>query len=134
MSNLFKRKPKGDAIDKFREEKDSLITFEDLAKIPLNEMQQIVKDRPGAIECIRLKSGTESLMFTVYMKQGEVWEKHHHDCDEVCVVFKGELKDTIQNKTAKSAQALEFKAGQRHYVVAKKASVFYVEFKKPKQQ
>ena len=119
------------AIEKFRDKEDRLITYKELLKIPMGKTVQILEDSPGDIECTRIKSTDEnSIMFTVTMKKGKVWEKHHHDCHEICVVYRGELVDEIGDRVAKSAQLLNFKPNQPHYVVAKEDSIFYVEFKR----
>lgn len=134
MINFFKKKinlPK--AVRKFRTKNDVLITFNELKKIPLNTLIQIHPDIPGAIECTRISSvNPDSLMFTVTMKKGEIWEKHHHNCEETCVVYKGKLKDVVTGYEATSAQLLNFSPYQEHYVIAEEDSIFYVEFKKPK--
>lgn len=121
-----------EAINKFRDEKDLLITYAELEKIPLNETIQMIKKSPGAIECIRITSRIENtLMFTVSMKANQVWEQHHHDCDETTIVFRGRLRDILNDKEAGIAESLFYKKKKSHFVVAMEDSVFYVEFKKP---
>lgn len=134
LSKIFKKNKntKLSTIDKFQAKSDLLITYEDLKKIKLNEVQQIVKSLPGAIECIRISSiNKDSLMFTVTMKANQLWEKHHHDCEETCVVYKGKLIDALTGYDAGPAELLNFKPYQPHYVIAEEDTIFYVEFKKP---
>ena len=132
MTSFFKKSSNETAVSKFRDPDDRLITYEDLSKIPLNQTVDIVKGIKGAIECTRISSTNEtSLMFTVTMKAGQIWEKHHHDCFEICVVYKGELLDLISGKSAKTAQAITFDKYVTHFVKANKDTIFYVEFKKP---
>lgn len=121
------------AILKFRDPKDVLITFADLEKIPLDEMVEIVPEKPGAIKCTRISSPNDSLMFTVTMKKGEFWENHHHDTYEIILVAKGKLMDENTNIVAEKAQTLTFKPYQTHHVVAKEDCLFYVEFKNPRK-
>lgn len=130
---MFKKK-EANAITKFKDSKDELIKYVELEKIKLNEVQQIKEDLPGAIECIRITSpNPDSLMFTVTMKKDQLWEKHHHDCDEVCVVYKGKLKDINSGLTAGPIEMLKIKAYKSHYIIAEEDTIFYVEFKKPKE-
>jgi quercetin dioxygenase-like cupin family protein len=132
MINLFKIKKSEDAISKFREVSDLMISYKDLSSIPLNETVQMVKGKEGRIECTRISStNKESLMFTVTMLAGEVWQKHHHDCEEVCLVYRGKLTDMISGKSAEAAQALVFAKFTTHFVKAEQDTIFYVEFKTP---
>jgi len=120
------------AIEKFKDKKDRLITYEELEKIPLNQMIQIVPELPGAIEVIRITSTSENtLMFTVTMKPNQLWEKHHHDCFETCAIFKGRLTDAVTGKSAGIAESMTFQPYEPHYVVSEENTIFYVEFKKP---
>lgn len=119
-------------IEKFRNEEDTLIKYSDLMKWPINVMKQIIEDRPGAIECTRITSNNKnSVMFTVTMMQGTSWQRHHHDCEEIILVAQGRLKDEVNNREVTNMQLLVFKPYEKHYVVAKEPSLFYVEFKKP---
>ena len=121
-----------EAIKKFRDKKNLLITYEELGQIPLNVVQPMIKENPEAIECTRITSNNpDTLMFTVSMQKNQVWESHHHDCKELCVVYKGRLREVLKNKVANPAQSLEFEPNQTHFVVAEEPSIFYVEFKKP---
>lgn len=125
--------PKGiNAVQKFRTAENLIITYDELSKVPINTVIQMYPNNPGAIEYIRITSNTEdSLMFTITMKEGQIWKDHHHNCCEVCVVFKGQLRDLYTGKEAGPAEMLRFKKYDNHSVVALKDSVFYVEFKKP---
>lgn len=121
-----------EAVKKFREKDDKLITYEELSKFELNKIEQIRPNKPGAIECIRISTDDpNTLMFTISMQKGEVWEQHHHDCCETCIIFKGELKDELTGYKAGPAQELNFKIGDPHRVIALAYSIFYVQFKKP---
>lgn len=136
MISLFKSKKQAGAIVKFKSSKNLLITYEELEKIPLNVMYQMVEDRVGAIESTRISSNDpNTLMFTVSMREGEFWDTHHHDCFETCVLFKGELYDyrsSVSGKLLGTAGLLTFEPFVSHKVVALKDSIFYVEFKNPK--
>lgn len=138
MISLFKNKKPVEAIRKFKSSKDLLITYEELEKIPLNVMTQMVSERSGAIESTRISSNNpDTLMFTITMKEGELWDTHHHDCFETCVLFKGELYDyrsSTSGKVIGAAGILTFKPFVPHKVIALKDSIFYVEFKNPKTQ
>lgn len=129
---LTKNKSNVEAIKRFRDEANVLISYNQLKEIPLNNTVQINLEEEGAIECTRISSTSDdNLMFTVTMKKGQRWERHYHDCHETCVVYKGEIKDLISGVSATSAHPLYFKPYEQHYVIAVKDSVFYVEFKKP---
>lgn len=119
------------AIKKFREEDDLLISFEELSKIPLNKVNQLYPELEGAVEFTRISSNSNNLMFTVSMKKGQLWLKHKHDCVEIILVYKGKLRDLVQDKLVQRAETLVFQKEQPHYVLAEEDSIFYVEFKKP---
>ena len=132
MFKNFLKKNKLEAIKRFQDKNDLLITYEQLENIPLNKMIQIVPDLPGAIECTRISSNKkDSLMFTVTMKKNQLWEKHHHDCEETCVIYKGKLTDILTDYSVGSMQMLNYKPYTSHYIIAEEDSIFYVEFKKP---
>lgn len=132
--NLFKKIfKKNRALKKFQDRNNKLISYEELSGFKLNEVYQIVPELPGAIECIRITSNNpNTLMFTVSMVKNQLWEKHYHDCEETCVVFKGKLTDATTGFSAGPAERLSFNPFQKHYVVAEDHTTFYVEFKKPK--
>lgn len=120
------------AVRKFRSEDDVMISYNDLEDIPLNSPINIDEDNPEAGEYIRIPSpNRNSLMFTVTMSAGYHWKLHHHNCVETCLVFKGHLYDYISKQKAGAAQILKFGSHDKHFVVAKSDSVFYVEFIKP---
>ena len=120
-------------IRKYQIEEDLMISYKELDNLPLNESMQLVPSNPGAVEFVKISSyDTSSLMFVVTMKKNQLWERHHHDCEESCVVFKGRLKDLLTGKAAGPAESLDFKQHESHYVVAEVDSIFYVKFNKPK--
>jgi hypothetical protein len=134
MLNLFKKKDINlEAIDSFREEEDNLITFNQLKAIPLNKTIDIIESLKGAIECTRISSVSDSLMFTVTMKAGQLWQNHHHDCVEKILVYQGKLIDLITNNSASKMMTMTFKPYKKHYVLAEEDSTFYVEFENPKK-
>lgn len=118
-------------INKFKINKNKLITYDDLKSIPLNEV--IIMDDTGLnghIEYTRISSYTKSLMFTVSMKKGSEWFIHHHDCKETIVVYKGKLIDMLTKKEIVRAETINFNINENHYIKALEDSVFYVEFNK----
>lgn len=131
MFNLFKKS--SETVKKYVDRETNLITYQDLENMELHHTYNIKPELPGAIECTRIQSTNEdSLVFTVSIKKDQIWERHYHDCDEACLVYKGSIIDLITGKEAGPAQILNIKAYNIHYVVANKDSIFYVEFKKPK--
>lgn len=129
---IFKKKKKLNAIERFRDKRSLLISYNQLAETPLNEVIQINEDSHGSIECTRITSNSDNtLIFTVSMKKGQLWESHFHDCFETCVIFKGRLTDTNTGKSAGAAEAIHFGRFTEHHVVAEKDSIFYVEFRNP---
>lgn len=119
------------AVESFRKEEDDLITFDSLSKIQINKVEQMYPENQGRVECTRISSTNKNLMFTVTMKGGEVWQKHHHDCHEKILVYKGRLRNLITDEKVVKTQMIEFEPFQTHYVMAEEDSIFYVEFIKP---
>jgi quercetin dioxygenase-like cupin family protein len=138
MKNIFNFLKKNTAINEYKKinsspniESNSLITFDELSKIPINKVIQILPDKDGAIETTRLFNEKGDLTFRIYMQKDEIWNFHHHDCEEVLIVFKGGLKVSISNKEYYKGQLFKIKKNVRHGVQALVDSIFYVEFKKP---
>lgn len=119
------------AIDKFRDEKNNIIYFDQLKDIPLNEEKDINLDRPGSVLTSRIKSSGKDLSFRVNMKKGEKWNIHSHDCNETILMYEGIIVDTITNKTITRLQTIFIPKFQDHEVIALEDSIFYVEFKNP---
>lgn len=137
MKNLVKifKKYEPKALDDFRKVDDVLISYNDLERIPLDVKQVMKRDMPDAIEFTRITSpNPDSLMFTVTMKKGQVWEMHHHDCKETILVFSGDIQEVISGDKACRAETITVPPYTRHYVIANKDSIFYVEFLKPKKK
>ena len=128
---FFKTFYKKTVIDKFKIIEDNIITFKELNNIKLNKIYYLHKNNKEGIQFTRLMSNNSSLIFTVNMKKGELWEKHYHDCHEVILVFKGKLKNLSNNKFIDRAQTLIIDPFTSHYIMAEEDSIFYVEFKNP---
>ncbi len=138
MINKFKFWKKNKAINKFKEinstpaiKTDALITFKQLEDIPINIVNQILPDKKGSIETTRLYNETEDLTFRVHMKKDEVWNFHHHDCEEIILIHKGKLKVSISEKIYNKGNIFKIYKNINHSVKALEDSIFYVEFKKP---
>lgn len=133
MYKFFKKnKKKSIAVKKFQMDENILIPFHQLEQMPEDEIIQIVEERPGAIETIKLKTQNKDLSFRVEMKKGEYWKNHHHDCIETIIVYKGCLLDHTTGKTSDRGRSIIFIPFQDHIVEALEDSIFYVEFKDPK--
>lgn len=119
------------AVIKFRKKEDLLITFDELSEVPLNKVIQYLPDIEGAIEGTRISSNGDSLMFTVTMKKGQLWQKHNHDCIETILLYKGTMRELITDTVITKAETMTLQPYNTHYFLAEEDSIFYVEFKKP---
>lgn len=135
MFNFLKKSQKEkdtDAVEKFRDDDNPLISFQQLSEIPLNEVQQLYPENPGSVEFLRIENNCEDLSFRVTMQTGTFWKHHYHDSIETIVVYKGRVHDNVSGKSAKRGGLMSFKEYKTHYITAEEESIFYVEFKKPK--
>lgn len=119
------------AVVDFKSSKDVLITYESMVKIPLGVTIQYEKIK-GLVESTKIARSEKSMSFRVEMKKGQKWRIHHHDCEEVILVFKGSLKGMKSNKIGNINTPVRYDPFFSHEVVAEEDSIFYVEFKNPK--
>lgn len=115
-------------LNKFRDVKSNLITFEELKEFEIGKIEDINPVKKGGVLCERLHNKGANLMFRVEMLKGERWELHFHDCTEKLLVYKGALKDELTNNIANNSKILSFKPYKEHLVVALVDTIFYVEF------
>ena len=141
MKRLKFWKKQGTAVTKYQDinsnpsvNKNPLISFEELNKIPLNDVIQIVPERPGAIEINGLYTAGDDLTFRVMMKKGEIWNFHTHDCEETILIHKGTLTVSISKKKYTKGSLFKINKKVTHGVEAVEDSVFYVEFTNPNKQ
>lgn len=138
MRNFLKRseKRKQDpiAIEKLRDEKTLLVTFEEMSRIPYDEIEDIYKERPKAVTCTRIKTpNKDTLSFRVTMEKGEEWHNHFHDCEENIIVYEGSIYNSINKKTASRMDILKIEPYEKHIIKSLEKTVFYVEFIKSKK-
>lgn len=125
---IFGKKLK--VLDKFRRKEDVLITFEDLEGMPLNKTLQMVEGSDDIL-CTRIVNNKGNLSFRVEMEKGKYWQRHHHDCEETIIVYKGKLIDEVNGKESCRLVPMEISKDQVHFIKGLESSEFYVEFKRP---
>ena len=131
MKEDYKNHVKLKAVNKFQTEDDSLVTFKELAALPLNTYVDFSEDQDESKMCMRIESNNpDALSFRVIMQEGTFFHPQHHDCTETILVYKGAIVDLNTEKIAIRGAILEFPPFHSHYVKAYAYSEFYVEFKK----
>jgi quercetin dioxygenase-like cupin family protein len=121
------------AIQKLKDERALLVTFDELNTIPFDECEDIYPDRPDAVTCTRVRSkDSNRISFRVTMKAGEEWHNHYHDCEENLIVFEGSLYNNLSKDEASRMDTMKIKPFERHVIKSVKDSIFYVEFLKRK--
>jgi hypothetical protein len=119
------------AKEKWEFGNNTLITFNDLSKIPISEPFYINDDKN--IETIRLDTKRKnSISFRVNMKGiGKKWELHKHDCKETILIYKGSLYDEVSKTYINKSEICVIPPYTSHEIVTlENTSVFYVEFDK----
>jgi len=135
MINFLKRKKTEvlTAIEKLKDERILLVTFDELSKTPFNKCEDIYPERPNSVTCTRVKNKhPQRVSFRVTMKAGEEWHNHYHDCEETLIVSEGSIYDSLNKKEVSHMETMKINPYQRHIIKALEDCVFYVGFvKKP---
>ncbi len=123
---FFRRKKVDKILDKFVEN-DTMVTFNELCEMPINETIDINE----GITCVRVHGDRQDqATFRVEMKRGRCWSRHRHNCNETIVMYKGKIKDDITGEELKKGGYLYIPAGNFHVIEALEDAIFYVEFQK----
>lgn len=134
MLGIFKKKFNKEepvAIQKLKDEKTLLVTFDELIKVPFDIDSDIYPERPNAVTCVRIKNkDADRISFRVTMKSGEEWHNHYHDCEENLIMYEGSIYDEVSKDTASRMDTMKLKPYQKHIIKALEDSIFYVEFVK----
>jgi hypothetical protein len=121
------------AIEKLKDERTLLVTFDELSMVPFDKCQEIYPDRPDAVTCTRVRSkDLNRISFRVTMKAGEEWHNHYHDCEENLIVFEGSIYNSISKDEASRMDTMKIKPFEKHIIKSLEDSIFYVEFLKKK--
>lgn len=119
------------AIKKYRTEAKLLITYEEIAQIPLQEIIDMDPTDPGAILLTKIHHDDFSQSLRVEMKADNYWSTHYHDCIETIIIYKGTLFNHTNGGTIDRNNPALFKKYEPHLVEATSDCIFYVEFINP---
>lgn len=129
IKQKISKKKKPDAIDSFQnyEFEGEAITVEQLKKIPIGEVFDIIEEEKGAIVCERIDA--DGLVFKVTQKKGYKWKLYKRpDVKDICVLIKGKIEDLVLGVMPDKAESLVLQSEQYHEVYSHDDSLFYVDF------
>ena len=116
---------KMDEILKCLIKKNSILTFDSLKKIPVNEMYKLDK----GIHILKLEDTKNSIVFETYMEPKTSLSLHSHDCFEVIQVIYGHLKDDARGpQIYESGDRLIYNKLEKHQPKADVKSKYIVSF------
>lgn len=125
------KKKEVEAIKKLKSKSNVMVYYKELKEIPSDIEIDYSPNQDKTILCTKISDREDGLSFRVIMTKGTKWEKHHHDCSETLIVWKGCLQGNLNDIIISRGGIMEMNPNTVHEISALEDSIFYVEFKNP---
>lgn len=106
-------------------EGESMLTFEQLELIPMNEIQRVNE----SVEFLKTYHDDDKMVFITYMQEGGSFGLHSHDCVERCKIIEGSLIERTRGyKVYHESEEVWYSANEKHKPYAERNSTYEVTF------
>lgn len=113
-------------IKKVMSDKELLITYDDLLKVPIGEKTEMTK---GFI-VERLPTTKNVIFFRVELNKGVIIPVGIHDCFEEVGLYEGDVVEIQSNKSLSNIKNIKINPYDKHSFIALEDSVFYAHLYK----